>query len=73
MVSQHRLGVFFHEIKCNGMTSFIEFMFSSINTLTYLIEASVPLVELTEPFCLGDNLAFLWPAINIQCKVIVMF
>ena len=26
VVSQHRLGFFFHEIKCNGMTSFMEFM-----------------------------------------------
>ena len=26
MVSQHHLESFFHEIKCNGMTSFMEFM-----------------------------------------------
>ena len=26
VVSQHRLESFFHEIKCNGMTSFMEFM-----------------------------------------------
>ena len=25
VVSQHRLELFFHEIKCNGMTSFMEF------------------------------------------------
>ena len=28
VVSQHRLESFSHEIKCNGMTSFMEFMFS---------------------------------------------
>ena len=28
-VSQHRLESFFHEIKCNGMTSFMEFKWSS--------------------------------------------
>ena len=26
MVSQHRLESFFHEIKCNGMASFMELM-----------------------------------------------
>ena len=26
MVSQHRLESFFHEMKCNGMTSFMELM-----------------------------------------------
>ena len=26
MVSQHRLESFFHEMECNGMTSFMEFM-----------------------------------------------
>ena len=26
VASQHRLGVFFREIKCNGMTSFMDFM-----------------------------------------------
>ena len=26
MLSQHSLESFFHEIKCNGMTSFMEFM-----------------------------------------------
>ena len=28
VVSQHRLESFFLEIKCNGMTSFMEFMFA---------------------------------------------
>ena len=26
VVSQHRLESFFHEMKCNGMTNFLEFM-----------------------------------------------
>ena len=36
MVSQHRLESFFHEIKCNGMTNFMEFMWSVTNNDTYI-------------------------------------
>ena len=32
MVSQHRLESFFHEIKCNGMTIFMEFMMEQLQT-----------------------------------------
>ena len=37
VVSQHRLESFFHEIKCNGMTIFMEFMMRPNVTSQFLI------------------------------------
>ena len=63
MVSQHRLESFFYEIKCNGMTIFMEFIrsafaanlyFSLQSRLMYLsVVAPVPFLALASAFTNG--------------------
>ena len=56
VVSQHRLESFFHEIKCSGMTSFMEFLFC---TLAYL---SIMTTDIrTGPFGVGVIFDFTMP------------
>ena len=43
MVSLHRLESFFHEIKCNGMTSLVEFMTQI--TCVNQVEVLYPIID----------------------------
>ena len=53
MVSQHRLKSFFHEIKCNGMTSFMELMRSGFCQARDLCNANIIVIDFEKAF---DNM-----------------
>ena len=58
MVSQHRLESFFHELDCNGMTSFMEFMIC-VTTGELLLPAMAEIlaeVHFTAPLIFGNLL-----------------